>query len=61
MSPRLGSSRWRPNRENRMRRCALGRLDEMTFPVLDLDRTGRVAHVGQMAELLVGEFHLSKG
>jgi hypothetical protein len=44
-----------------MRRCALGRLDEMTFPVLDLDCTGRVAHVGQMAELFVGEFHFSKG
>jgi len=33
----------------------------MTFPVLDLDCTGRVAHVGQMAELFVGEFHFSKG
>ena len=41
--------------------CPSWRADHLAFPVLYLERARGVAQVGQMAELLVCEFHLSKG
>ena len=55
------SSYWRPDYRNRRGWFALFRTDDLPFPVLYLDRARSVAEVGQMAELLVCEFHLSKG
>ena len=55
------SSYWGPDYRNTRGWFALLRADDLPFPVLYLDRARSVAEVGQMAELLVCEFHLSKG
>ena len=55
------SSFWRSDYKNRRGLFALGRVDHLAFPILYLERAGCVAQVGQMAELLVCEIHLSKG
>ena len=57
----LHSSFWRSDYKNRRGLFALFRVDDLAFPVLYLERARCVAQVGQMAELLVCEFHLSKG